>query len=71
MVRIRFTFKTGCDNVRTKPPGKVQDLHGRARTPETGPGPPLCRFRATHSKVPGFRDLEYPGLDHCQAGVQS
>jgi hypothetical protein len=25
---------------RTRPPGKVQNLHGRARTPGTVPGPP-------------------------------
>jgi hypothetical protein len=50
--------------VRTGPPGKVPNLHGRARTP-------LCRVRATHSKVPGFWDKEYPGLDQGQAGVRS
>jgi hypothetical protein len=49
--------------VRTGPPGKVQNLHGRAWTP-------LCRVRATHSKVSGFRDKEYPGLDQGQAGVR-
>jgi hypothetical protein len=37
--------------------------------PRTCPDPwdgsqtPLCRARATHSKVPGFQDKEYSGLD--------
>jgi hypothetical protein len=26
-------------HIRTRPPGRVQDLHGRSRTPGTGPGP--------------------------------
>jgi hypothetical protein len=50
--------------VRTGSPGKVQNLHGRAQTP-------LCRVQATHSKVPGYRDKEYPGLDQSQEGVRS
>jgi hypothetical protein len=57
--------------VRTGPPGKVQNLHERARTPGTSPRTPLGRVRATHSKVPGFRGKGYPGLDQGQAGVQS
>jgi hypothetical protein len=35
------------------------------------PGPPLCRVRTTHSKVPGFWDKEFPGLAQGQAGVRS
>jgi hypothetical protein len=33
---------TGPLYIRTGPPGKVQNLHGRARTPGTGPGPPCA-----------------------------
>jgi hypothetical protein len=50
--------------VRTGPPGKVQNLHGRARTP-------LCRVRATHNRVPGYWDKECPDLSQGQAGVRS
>jgi hypothetical protein len=62
---------TGRLCVRTGPPGKVQNLHGCARTPRTGPGPPLCRVRATHNRVPRFVDKEYPNLNQGQAGVRS
>jgi hypothetical protein len=31
----------------------------------------MCGVRATHNKVPGFRDKEYPGLDQGQAGVRN
>jgi hypothetical protein len=53
------------------------DLRVRSRTSTGVPEPlervpdPLCRVRATHSKVPGFRDKEYLGLDQGQAGVRS
>jgi hypothetical protein len=50
--------------VRTGPPGKVQNLHGRARTP-------LCRVRASHNRVLGFWDKKYPDLSQGQAGVRS
>jgi hypothetical protein len=50
--------------VRTGPPGKVQNLHGRTWTP-------LCGIRATHSKVPGFWDKKYLGLNQGQTGVRS
>jgi hypothetical protein len=33
---------TGPLYVRTGPPGKVQNLHGHARTAGTGPGPPCA-----------------------------
>jgi hypothetical protein len=37
-----------------------------------GPGPPpSCRVQATHSKVLGFWDKEYLGLDQGQAAVRS
>jgi hypothetical protein len=32
---------------------------------------PLCGVQAAHSRVPGFWDREYPGLNQGQAGVQS
>jgi hypothetical protein len=43
---------------------------GVDRTPGTGPRP-LCGVRATHTKVLGFWDKEYPGLNQGQAGVRS
>jgi hypothetical protein len=39
--------------------------------PWDGSRTPLCRVQATHSKVPGFWDKEYLGLDQGQAGVRS
>jgi hypothetical protein len=57
--------------VRTGPPGKVQDLHGRKPDPWDGSRTPLCGVRVTHSKVPGFWDKEYRGLNQGQAGVWS
>jgi hypothetical protein len=56
---------------RTGPTGKVQDLHGREPDPWDGFRTPLCGVRATHSRVPGFWDKEYPGLNQDQAGVRS
>jgi hypothetical protein len=71
-------------NSGSGPHGKVPDpctyepdLRVRSRTSTGVPGPlgrvpdPLCRVRATHIKVPGFRDKEYLGLDQGQAGVRS
>jgi hypothetical protein len=53
------------------------------RTSGLGPGPPqiqtgpqdgsrtsLCRVRTTLSRVPGFWDKEYPGLNQGQAGPE-
>jgi hypothetical protein len=57
--------------VRTGPPGEVQNLHGRAPNPKDGSRTPLCGVRATHSKVPGFWDKEYPGLNQGQVGVRT
>jgi hypothetical protein len=51
---------------------------GRCRTPvytdRTSTGTnrtPLCGVRATHSRVSGFWDRKYPGLNQGQAGVRS
>jgi hypothetical protein len=61
------------------PCGYGPDLRVRSRTSTGVPGqlgrapdpPPLCRVRAIHSKVPGFRSKGYPGLDQGQAGVRN
>jgi hypothetical protein len=50
--------------IRTRPPGKAQDLHGHE--PE-----PSVWVRATHNRVPEFWDKEYPDLNQEQAGVRS
>ena len=55
----------------TRPPGKVQDPHGHEPDPWYGSRTPLCGFRATHNRVPGFWDKEYPDLNQDQAGVRS
>jgi hypothetical protein len=55
--------------VQTRPPSKVQGLHGRTPNPWDGFWTPLRGVRATHSRVPGFRDKEYSGLNQGQAGV--
>jgi hypothetical protein len=57
--------------IRTGHPGKVQDLRGCKPDPWDGSRTPLCGVQATHSRVPGFRDKEYPGLNQGQAGVQN
>jgi hypothetical protein len=57
--------------IRTEPLGKVQDLHGRKSDPWDQSRTPLCGVRATHSRVPGFRDKEYLGLNQGQEGVRS
>jgi hypothetical protein len=43
---------------------------GADRTPKTGPGP-LCVGFGPLSRVSGFWDKEYPGLNQGQAGVRS
>jgi hypothetical protein len=58
-------------HIQTGPPGKVQDLHGCKLDPWDGSPTPLCGVQATHSRVPGFRDKEYLGLNQGQAGVRS
>jgi hypothetical protein len=78
------TIYSRISTVGPDPHGKVldlctygPDLRVRSRTSTGVPEPlgrvpdPLCRVRATHSKVPRFRDKEYPGLDQGQAGVRS
>jgi hypothetical protein len=57
--------------IQTGPPGKVQDLHGRKPDPLDGFQIPLCGAQATHSRVPGFWDKEYLGLNLGQAEIQS
>jgi hypothetical protein len=57
--------------IKAEPPGKVQDLHGCKPDPWDGFRTPLCGVRATHSRVPGFWDKGYPGLNQGQAGVWS
>jgi hypothetical protein len=69
--------------VRT-PMGKCRTPAYSDRTSGQGPEPPrvqtgpqdgsrtsLCRVRATLSRVLGFWDNEYPGLNQGQAGVRS
>jgi hypothetical protein len=62
---------TGPLHIQTGPSGKVQDLHGREPDPWDGSRTPLCGARATHSRVPGFWDKEYPDPNQGHAGVQS
>jgi hypothetical protein len=57
--------------IRTGPPGKVQDPDGHEPDPWYGSRTPLCGVRATHGRVPGFWDKEYPDLNQDQAGVRS
>jgi hypothetical protein len=57
--------------IQTRPPGKVRDLRGHKLDPWDGFWTPLCGVRATHRRVPGFRDKEYPGLNRGQAGVRN
>jgi hypothetical protein len=44
---------------------------GADRTPRMGSRPLCVGVQATHSRVPGFWDREYPGLDQSQARVRS
>jgi hypothetical protein len=57
--------------IRTRPPGKVQDLHRHEPDPLDGSRTPLCGVQATHNRVSGFWDKEYLDLSQGQAGVQS
>jgi hypothetical protein len=61
----------GSLHIRTGPPGRVQDFRGYRPDPRDGSRTSLCGVRATLSRVPGFWDKEYPGLNQGQAGVQS
>jgi hypothetical protein len=47
------------------------DLRGCRPDSRDGSRTSLCRVRATLSRVPGFWDKEYPGLNQGQAGVRS
>jgi hypothetical protein len=66
------------------PMGKCRTPAYTDQTSRQGPGPPRafpdpwdgsrtspCGVRTTHSKIPGFRDKEYPGLNQGHAGVRS
>jgi hypothetical protein len=57
--------------IRTGPPGKVQDPHRHEPDPRYRSWTPLCGVRATHGRVPGFWDKEYPDLNQDQVGVRS
>jgi hypothetical protein len=63
--------RTGPLYIRTGPPGKVQDLHGREPGPWDGSRTPLCGVRTIHNRVPGFWDKKYPDLNQDQAGIRS
>jgi hypothetical protein len=52
----------------TEPLGKAQGLHGHEPDSWYGSRTPLCRVRATHGRVPGFWDKEYPDLNQDQVG---
>jgi hypothetical protein len=58
-------------HIRTGPPGRVWDLRGYGPDRRDGSWTSLCRVRATLSRVPGFKDKEYPGLNQGQTGVRS
>jgi hypothetical protein len=45
--------------IQTGPPGEVRELHGCKPYPWDWSQTPLCGVRATHSRVPRFRDKEY------------
>jgi hypothetical protein len=57
--------------IRIGPPGKVQDPHGHEPDPRYGSRTPLCGVWATHGRVLGFWNKEYPDLNQDQAGVRS
>jgi hypothetical protein len=57
--------------IQTGPPGKAQGLHGHEPNSWYGSRTPLYRVQATHGRVPGFWDKEYPDLNQDQAGVRS
>jgi hypothetical protein len=54
--------------IRTGPLGKAQGLHRHEPDSWYGSRTPLCRVRATHGRVLGFWDKEYPDLNQDQAG---
>jgi hypothetical protein len=58
-------------HMRTGPPGRVQDLRGNRPDPRDGSRTSLRGVRATPSRVPGFWDKEYPGLNQGQAEARS
>jgi hypothetical protein len=62
---------TGPLYIRTGPPCEVQDPHGHEPDPRYGSRTPLCGVQATHGRVPGFWDKDYPDLNQDQTGVQS
>ena len=57
-------------HIRTGPLGRVQDLRVYRPDPRDGSRTSLCGVRATLSRVLGFWDKEYPGLNQDQAGVR-
>jgi hypothetical protein len=57
--------------LRTRPPGKVRNLHGHEPDPWDKSRTSLCGVRATHDRVPRFWDKEYPDLVQDQEGVRS
>jgi hypothetical protein len=57
--------------IQTGPLSKVQDPHVHELDLWDGSWTPLCGVRATHSRVPGFWDKEYLGLNQGQTGVRS
>jgi hypothetical protein len=72
------TIYSRVSTVGPDPHGKVSDpctygpdLRVRSRISTGVNRTPLCGVRATHSKVLGFWDKEYPGLNQGQARVRS
>jgi hypothetical protein len=57
--------------IRTGPPGKARDLHGHEPDPWYGSRTPLYRVQATHGRVPGFWDKEYPNLNQGRLGSEA
>jgi hypothetical protein len=75
---LEKTISSKVSTVGPNPHGKVldpciyrSDLRVRSRTSKGVNRTPLCGVRATHSRVPGFWDKEYPGLNQDQTEVQS
>jgi hypothetical protein len=58
-------------HMRTGPPSRVHDLREYRPDPRDGSRTSLCKVWTTLSRVPGFWDKEYPGLNQGQAGVRS
>jgi hypothetical protein len=65
------TISSKVSTVGPDPHGKVPNPRVRSRTSTGASRTPLCGVQATHSRVPGFWDKEYPGLNQGQAGVWS